>query len=280
MTMIDYHIHTNHSIDAEGNIDEYCTQGVKVGLDEICFTNHCELDPQRNDALIQFGNHQQAFTREALLRMQNEIMEAKEKYKKHGLTVKFGLEVGYFEGIEPQLQKLLHGIELDFLLGSIHCLNSVCIDSSKECTTYFTKYTVHELLDNYYSAIKELVESHMFDSIGHLDVYKKYGLAFYGDAIKKAPRDVLTGVFRLIKENNIAFEINTAGFRLLDEFYPARSIIQHARNHGITRITIGSDAHKVADLGVGLQEGIEYAKSFGFDAVYAFEKRRPIRVKI
>lgn len=278
--MIDYHIHTNHSIDAEGNIDEYCAQGVKVGLDEICITNHCELDPQRNDTLIQFNNHQQAFTHEALLRMQNEIMEAKEKYKKQGLTVKFGLEVGYFKGIEPQLRKLLHGVELDFLLGSIHCLNSVCIDSSKECTTYFTKYTAHELLDNYYSAIKELVESHMFDSIGHLDVYKKYGLAFYGDAIKQAPRELLTEVFRLTKENNIAFEINTAGFRLFDEFYPARSIMQHARDRGITKITIGSDAHKVTDLGVGLQEGIEYAKSFGFDAVYAFDKRNPVSVKI
>lgn len=278
--MIDYHIHTNHSIDAEGNIDQYCAQGVKVGLEEICITNHCELDPQRDDTLIQFGNHQQAFGREALLRMQNEIMVAKEKYKKRGLTVKFGLEVGYFEGIEPRLQKLLHGVELDFLLGSIHCLSSVCIDSSKECTTYFTKYTVHELLDNYYGAVKKLVESHLFDSIGHLDVYKKYGLAFYGDAIKTAPRDVLTDVFRLVKENNIAFEINTAGFRLLNEFYPAQSIIEHARDCGVTRITIGSDAHKVADLGVGLQEGVAYAKSFGYDAVYAFDKRKPVRVKI
>jgi histidinol-phosphatase (PHP family) len=278
--MIDYHIHTNHSIDAEGTINEYCTQGAKVGLREICITNHCELDPQRSDTLIQFGNHQQAFTRDALLKMRNEIMEAKERWKKRGLTVKFGLEVGYFEGIEVILEKLLYGIELDFLLGSIHCLNSVCIDSSKECTTYFTKYTAGELLENYYSAVKKLIESHMFDSIGHLDVYKKYGRAFYGDTIKSAPREVLTDVFRLVRENNSAFEINTAGFRLLNEFYPARAIIQHARDCGITRITIGSDAHKVADLGVGLQEGIEYAKSFGFDAVYAFDKRVPVRVKI
>jgi histidinol-phosphatase (PHP family) len=159
-------------------------------------------------------------------------------------------------------------------------LNSVCIDSSKECTTYFTRYSVRQLLDNYYGAVKKLVESHIFDSIGHLDVYKKYGLAFYGDAIQKAPRDVLADVFHLIKENNIAFEINTAGFRLLDEFYPAEAIMQHARDCGITKITIGSDAHAVADLGVGLQEGVEYAKSFGFDAVYAFDKRKPVRVSI
>jgi histidinol-phosphatase (PHP family) len=278
--MIDYHIHTNHSIDAQGDINEYCARAVEVGLEEICITNHCELDPQRDDTLIQFGHHQQAFTHKALLRMRDEIMEAKEKYKKRGLTVKFGLEIGYFDGIENHLQKLLHGVELDFLLGSIHCLDSVCIDSSKECTTYFTKYAARELLDNYYSAIKKLIESHLFDSIGHLDVYKKYGLSFYGDAINIVPRDVLTDVFRLTKENNIAFEINTAGFRLLNEFYPARSIIQHARDCGVSRITIGSDAHKVTDLGVGLQEGVDYAKSFGFDAVYAFEKRKPVRVKI
>lgn len=278
--MIDYHIHTNHSIDAQGSLTEYCDQAVKRGLDEICITNHCELDPLRDDSLIQFGNHQQALTHEAVLKMQHEVLQAKQIYKKNGLTIKFGLEVGYYDGIEPTLKELLKDLDLDFLIGSIHCLNHVCIDSSKECTAYFTQYNVHRLLDNYYDAVKKLIESHLFDSIGHLDVYKKYGLAFYGEAINTAPIELLTEMFKLVKENNIAFEINTAGFRLLNEFYPAHSLMQHARDIGVTRITIGSDAHRVADLGIGLREGVEYAKSFGFDAVYAFNKRNPIRVRI
>lgn len=278
--MIDYHIHTNHSVDAGGAVLEYCERAQQLGLKEICFTNHCELDTLRDDNLIQFDNNRQPLTRQGLMKMQTEVLKAKELYKGLGLNIKFGLEVGYYDGIESCLKEISEGIDFDFVLGSIHCLDHICIDSSREGQRYFSQHPVEDLLSNYYRAIEKLIASELFDSIGHLDVYKKYGLGFYGQAITTFPEEYLKKIFRMMREKEICLEINTAGFRLLNEFYPSPSLMKYARKQGVTMITIGSDCHKVDDLGKGIEEGLEYAKSFGFDAVYGFTKRKPIKIKI
>lgn len=278
--MIDYHIHTRHSIDAEGSISEYCERALSLGLREICITNHCELDPLRNDSFIRFNSHREPITRENLLLLQDEVLREKVFFKKAGLDVRFGLEIGYYDGIEPILQELIDDIRLDFLLGSIHCLGHICIDSSQECSLYFTNHTASELLVNYFQEVQKLIKSKLFDAIGHLDVYKKYGLDFYGEEINRLPDIVLKSIFQLMEENEVALEINTAGLRRIHEYYPSPSILQCAQAEGLKRITIGSDAHRVDDLGKGIRQGLEYAKSFGFDAVYGYEKRRPIQIKI
>jgi len=278
--MIDYHIHTQHSIDAEGSISEYCERAVKLGLREICITNHCELDPLRNDSFIRFNNHREPFTRENLLLLQDEVLREKTIFKNSGLDVKFGLEIGYYDGIESRVAELIDDMSFDFLLGSIHCLDHICIDSSHECSLYFTNHTASKLLDNYFQAVEKLIKSKLFDAIGHLDVYKKYGLDFYGGEINTLPDGVLKRTFQLMEENAVALEINTAGLRRIHEYYPSPSILHYAQVEGLTRITIGSDAHRVDDLGKGINQGLEYAKSFGFDAVYGYEKRRATQIKI
>jgi len=278
--MIDYHIHTSHSIDAEGSINEYCEKALRLGLKEICFTNHGELDPARNDNLIKFVDRNLPLTKENLARLQDEVIKVNESYRKRGLVVRFGLEIGYYDGIETRFGEILNGINFDFLLGSIHCLDHICIDSSKEYPQYFSKYSVPELFDSYFKAIEKLIRRKLFDAVGHLDVYKKYGISFYGEAINTFPEDYLKKIFRLMADKEVALEINTAGLRRIKQFYPGPNIMKYAYAQGVRMITIGSDCHKVEDLGKGINEGFEYAKSFGFDAVYGFDKRRPIRIKI
>jgi len=272
--MIDYHIHTHQSIDAEGTFDEYCRQAIKLGLSEICFTNHCELDPARNDSYIRFGNKRMPLSTELLKKAAHQIIEAKKRYRRAGLVVKLGIEVGYYQGIENILTELLKGIELDFILGSIHCLDHICIDSSKEHQLYFSKHGVDELLINYYQEIKNLISSNLFDSLGHLDVYKKYGIGFYGHKIADFPKGLLIDCFKLMAKNNLALEINTAGLKRIGQFYISPSMLRLAREAGVKFITIGSDAHRVADLGYKIKEAAQYARSYGFDTVCGFDKRR------
>jgi len=278
--MIDYHIHTNHSIDAEGNLNEYCEKAIKLGLKEICITNHCELDLQRDDNLIRFDNKIECLTKETIARLQDEVDKARQYYKKSGLIVRFGIEVGYFEGVEERLDKILNNAELDYLLAGIHCLDHICIDSSKECEKYFSKKNVEQLLVSYYEVIKKLIKSGLFDTIAHIDVYKKYGIKFYGDKIKNIPKELLVESFKAMAKSHIVLEINTAGLRRVNEFYPSPAIMKLAKEQGIRQITMGSDCHKLDDLAKGIKEAIEYARSFGFDAIMGFNKREPNKIKI
>lgn len=278
--MIDYHIHTSHSPDAEGTILEYCDQALKLGLKEICFTNHAEMDPVRPDNILRFDGREEPLTNLALKRLQKEIAAARDTYASKGLTVKSGIEIGYFSGMEKRLAEMIAGIEYDFLMGSIHCLNHACIDSSREYKRYFSEHAARDLLDEYYTEILKLAESRLFDALGHIDVYKKYGIKFYGPDIDYLPKDLLAAIFDALRRNEISLEINAAGLRRIDQFYPSRKIMELARDRNVERLTVGSDCHKVEDLGKGVKEAIEYAKSFGFSRVLAFEKRKAIPVKI
>ncbi len=278
--MIDYHIHTSHSPDAEGAIRDYCEQALKLGLDEICFTNHAEMDPARDDNVIRSAGQTEPLTNERLLRHHAEIMEAAAAFGPRGLTVRSGIEVGFFPGMEARLKELTAGIDYDFLLGSIHCLNHACIDSSREYKSYFTPRSARQLIDEYYRHILALAQSQLFDALGHIDVYKKYGINFYGSDINYLPDDIMAAIFDALCQNELCLEINAAGLRRIKQFYPSSRIVKMARDRGVKRLTIGSDCHKVSDLGKGIKEGLEYAKSFGFSCVYTFEKRKGKVVKI
>ncbi len=271
--MIDYHIHTSHSIDAEGSLNEYAQRAMALGLKEICFTNHCELDRARDDNLIRFNGKIIPLTREALINLQNEVMAIKEIYRKQGLKIRFGLEIGFFPGIEARLNDLIEGLALDYVLAGIHCLDHICIDSSKECETYFQRNNVERLIEDYFNTMEQLIHSRLFDAIAHFDVYKKYGLNFYGEAIKKIDQERIVYLFQLMADNGICLEINTAGLRRINQFYPADDFMLLAKQAGIEVITIGSDCHRPSDIGKGVYEAIEYIKMHKFNRIYGFENR-------
>ncbi|MBE0431836.1 histidinol-phosphatase [candidate division WOR-3 bacterium] len=278
--MVDYHIHTAHSIDASGTVSGYCSRAIEIGLREVCFTNHCELDPQRDDSFIVFDGRREPFSRNELLRLQEEILAARDRFKRHGLDVKFGIEVGYFTGIEPVLEEILRGAEIDFVIGAIHCLDHICIDSSRECGQYFATHCAEEYLADYFNAVAGLVRSRMFDSVAHLDVFKKYGIDHYGKDIHRIPRDMVEGILQMMRKNGTALELNTAGMRFMNEFYPAESLMKMARDCGLELITIGSDSHRPEDLGKDLTKAIDYLGSFGFDAVCTYTRRTPTKLSI
>lgn len=272
--MIDYHIHTRHSTDASGTITEYCEKALQIGLKEICFTNHCELDPHRDDSFIRFNGEREPLSNHSLEKLQIKIFEARDRFRKKGLQVKFGIEVGYYLGIEERLHEVMHGIDFDFVIGAIHCLDHICIDSSRECNRYFAQYNAHQYLTNYFHALSDLIRSNLFDSVAHIDVYKKYGRGYYGSDTDDVPLEITSSVFRLIKEHHIAMEVNTAGMRFMNEFYPGPSLMQMAQEYGLCLITIGSDSHNPADLGKDLNLAHDYLKSFGFKSVFGFDQRK------
>jgi histidinol-phosphatase (PHP family) len=278
--IIDYHIHTSHSTDAKGTITEYCTQALKLGLTEICFTNHCELDPQRDDDHIRFNGKILPYTYDHLAQLRDEVYTAQDEFRSSGLNVKFGIEIGYFDGIEQRLQNVIRDITFDFVLGSVHCLQHMCIDSSKEYLDYFSQHDAAYFVEEYFETTNKLVQSRLFDAVAHLDVYKKYGITYYGTDIRKVPEHMLRHVFQLMNENKVAMELNTAGLRKVNEFYPSPQIMEIARDEKLERLTIGSDAHTVDDLGKGIAQGIDYLRSFGFDTIYRFDQRTPIPLKI
>lgn len=280
--IIDYHIHPNYSIDAEGSIEEYCAQAVKTGIDEICFTPHFEIDPVRKekDDKINFSGKIVPMRSDWIDYYFKEIKQARKKFP--NLSVRAGVEVGYDPIIETDIKSFINQYPFDFILGAIHCISHIAITDHKELAEFKTNYLVKghtQVAKEYFEILNLAVKSGLFHSIAHFDVYKKYGLEIFGAELIKASEPFLKPTLKLMAKQNTGLEINTSGLRRKpNEIYPAETILLRAKEAGIKIFTIGSDAHRIKDLGSGLQEGFNIAQKLDLK-IYRFEKGKCLNLK-
>jgi histidinol-phosphatase (PHP family) len=253
----DYHVHPDYSLDASGTIDQYCQRALELGLKEICFTTHYDTDPLRKDEdpFMRIDGKIVPLNEENVKIYIEDVRRANKIYRPMGLSVKAGLEVDYAPHIEESLRKNLAAFDLDYVLGAVHCLDHIAISASKEAESYFKRKSIKELCQEYYKILSKTIESRLFDAIAHLDIYRKYGLAFYGEKILTAHRGLVEPVLKLMMENDVGMEINTALFRKgHDEFSPSLEILNSALRANVKIAAFGSDAHKVAHLGKDIKE--------------------------
>ncbi|MGB2696717.1 MAG: histidinol-phosphatase [Candidatus Zixiibacteriota bacterium] len=261
----DYHVHPDYSLDATGSVDQYCQKALKIGLKRICLTTHYDADPVRKDFdfLMKVESKTVPVTPEIVNRYIDEIRKAGQKYSESGLDVLAGLEVDYAPHIEETLRKDLPQFDLDYLLGAVHCLDHIAITSSVEAEKYFKRNNMYEMCEEYYDVLTQAASSGLFHCIAHLDCYRKYGLSFYGEEIYTAHRDFMQPALKALTLNDVGIEINTSARRQgQKDFYPSREILELAKASGVRVVAIGSDAHKLDDLGKDLEEAYELTLEF------------------
>jgi histidinol-phosphatase (PHP family) len=253
----DWHIHPDYSLDASGTVNEYCQRAVELGLEEICFTTHYDSDPLRKeiDPFMRIDGKLVPLSADTVNRYVEDVKEADERYGPRGVSVRAGLEVDYAPHIEENLRKDLAGFDLDYRLGSVHCLDHIAITASSEAETYFKKKSCEEMVSEYYNVLGQAVESGLFDAVAHLDIYKKYGLGFYGEKILTAHQGLVEPVLELMVKHDVGMEINTGVLRKgHKEFSPGVEILDPAIRMGVKIVALGSDAHKPSQVGKGIQE--------------------------
>jgi len=278
--MHDYHVHPGYSIDAEASgIDEYCSRAVDIGLDEICFTTHLEVDPHRKHLDWFVRINQKTVPMDDLTWLDvyfKDIENARLKWSSIGLQVKAGLEVGYDLGLEKVIERVLNGYPFDFVMGSVHCLDHISIASRKESSRYFPGKKMEAVVGKYYKVLSEAVNSGLFDCIGHLDLYRRHGRHYWGPAISAAYKEYLEPILTAIAARGMSLEINTSGLRRgLNDFHPSRDIIELAVSLGARLFTLGSDAHRLAELGLGLDSAMELLAGYGINPV-SYLLRQPV----
>ena len=273
--MIDYHIHPNYSTDAEGSIDEFCKVALERKFREICFTTHLDTDPVRNDAyVIVRGKRVDTRSSSWLEDYENSIRIAGDQYRGQGLEVRLGVEVDYYPGVVDHLPERFHDTEFDLIIGSAHLVNHLAISVKEESHEFFSKHNLEQMGNVYFSLIMDCVESGLFDILGHLDLYRRYGEEFYGGEIRSLWRAHVSDLASGMKRFNVGFEVNTSSLRKgMDEPMPESSLVAALRKEGIETVTVGSDAHRPRDVGQGIELALKIIKECGFDSPASFDKR-------
>ncbi len=279
--MIDYHVHCDYSIDAEGAAREYVKRAVEKGVRRMCFTTHCDLEPERrhHDGRVRRGGEIVDVTSDWLPSYIGDVREAAAVAAEAGVEVYCGLEIGFVPGIEKMIEEFIAPFDFDFLLGGIHTLRGMDIVSDRESSEYFKGRSPRQVCEDYYSCVEQAVDFGLFDSIAHLDIYKKCGLDFYGSDLAEAHRDFIGPVVEKMAAAGLALEVNSAPLRKgRASPYPSLDILSAAREAGVTRLTFGSDCHRPGEVADRIDRCFALAREAGYAEVCAFIGRKPTAV--
>ncbi len=275
--MFDYHIHPNYSIDAEGEIDEFCEAALNAGLKEIAFTTHLDTDRVTDDCYVNVkGKRVDVSSSEWFEDYESTIRSAGDHFADSGLQILLGIEVDCFPDVETVLPEGFFSTDFDIILGSIHLIDHIAISAGERAEEAFRKYALKDLGEKYFTIMLDSIDLGIFDILAHIDLYRRYGESFYGDAIHDLWKLHLKELANRMKRRRIGFEINTSSLRRgMTHPMPEERIIQALKTEGVETITVGSDAHTPNEVGRGIDEALDIIRRIGFQGPSTFRKRSP-----
>ncbi len=261
----DYHMHTPLCQHATGEPVELAEQAVKIGLQEIGFSDH---NPMRRD---DFDNWR--MKNSELDAYVEKVEQARRKFPR--LTIKLALEVDFLPGYEDWIRDLAARHPWDYFIGSVHYLSdSWAIDSPHQLSEW-KRRDPFEVWSAYFERLAMTAESGLFEIIGHADLCKRF--CFYPN---EDCRPLYRRFLEAAKRSGVAIELNTAGLRKdCREIYPSAPLLQIAAELQVP-ITFGSDAHAPGEVGMNFSEAIEHARCAGYTHCCRFTQRRRERVPI
>lgn len=271
--MIDYHIHTSFSSDSEQDLLEVCKTAIKNGLKYIAITDHIDIDDSipKDKWIIEDIHGKKGYIKS--------IQEAQRLYPE--LCITLGLETGYTPSGYEETLKMVDDIKPDFAIGSIHFMEGHDLYDKDYYENKDKKSAFGKYLDMVNDSIEPL--SKYANVIGHIGFISKSPNIPYEDVLLKYDefKSLIDEILKNIITHNMGIEINTSG--LLSNAktsLPDFDIVKRFKELGGEILTVGSDAHKLQNIGQNINKAFYMAKSAGFDYITIYENGNPRFIKI
>lgn len=281
MNLIDCHSHTHNSPDSNESVETMCEKAIELGLSAYTITDHCEAHlfyPENHyQDKKKFGKYDVFDSRKFYESSVNEVTAAKDAYRGR-LKLLCGIELGQATYDPDASEIVASDSRIDFIIGSLHQLDGI----DDFYFLDYSQYEIKELLRKYYATVLEICRWNKFDVLGHITYPLRYIQGESGIPVDMTDfRDAIAECFRTATRNGKGIEINTSGLRQkFSKCFPDADLLRLYKDIGGEILTVGSDAHRVSELGSGIADGIRLAKSVGFDKICYFEKHQPQFIKI
>lgn len=249
-------------------MDEACEKAISVGLQEIAFTDHMDIDLPDNKLAFQIVDMDEYI---------HAVETARTKYRER-LIVKTGVEIGLQDWTLEKATSLVENYPYDFVIASIHIVDGL---DPYYPEFHKTRNKIQEYMD-YYRTIYYLLQDYDdFNVLGHLDYLRRYCPHAYEPNDHLIGIDLVESILKLLVEKGKGLEVNTAGFKHYSrQPHPHPDILKRYRELGGEIVTIGSDAHFVEYVGYENKRALEWLKYAGFDYVTSFTAMEPTFIKI
>ncbi len=264
MITSDFHLHTSASVDATVGLDELIERAIEIGLTEIAITEHVDYNPADEGAGIYKPKE-----------IYQQIVGARGKYNGR-IIICYGVELS-----EPHLYAAemadIYQMPLDIVIGSLHYVGPYGVHLN-----FFDVYDFDSAIKAYFSDMLDMVRDGDFDVLGHLDYFARY--ASFRSLEDYNPEDYAEQIKRVLStliERKIALELNTSGWRApANHCFPKPMIIKWYYEMGGRLISIGSDGHKVENIGRDINKAAELAKEIGFKEYQIYRQRKPVTLPL
>ena len=248
-------------------MEQSCEAAIASGVTEIAITDHVDHVP----ADLGYGFYRP----EAYLR---ELDEMRERFAGR-LTVLRGAEVDYNDSTIDDVERFLdrYRDEYDFIIGSVHYFS----DGAMIFPDYFAGKSLDEVFLPYLDQVERAVETGWFDSIGHLDLPKRYAPKTHRDYDPLLFKARLEPIFDRMIAKGVAFEINTSGLRQTPRTsMPSGLVVRWYADRGGKLITTGSDSHAAQTVGAGIPLTLDMLQLCGIEQVASFREHQASLVPV
>ena len=255
--LVSYHNHSHYS-DGKASIAEMAEAADALGIDELGVSDHFVIPPQGNPP-------RWAMPATSLPSYIKDIETADRQAR---CKMRMGLELDWFEGMGPKLVETLKPLPLDYVLGSVHHVDSFCIDGAAAKWEKLDQNQINHVHNRYWQLMKSMAESRFCDIIAHIDLPKKFGFKPDQDLA-----NVIEPALDAIAKAGLVVELNTAGWhKRCEDAYPSTEILQLCYARDIP-VTISADAHLPAHLLRDFGAAAERLADVGYQQVARFKQR-------
>ncbi len=262
--MVDYHIHSSLSADCKVPMMKMAQAAKEAGLQEICFTEHIDLNlAEGPDFVVDFDAYSAV------------IQEVRAAYPE--LKIRMGIEAGLDTQTAPQMKAMLENRPIDFVIGSQHVVFG--LDPYYE--QIWKRHSQSEIFNEYLRAsFESAARIDDYDVMGHIGYVSKF-CPFDDKLLRYADyTDAIDALLKTLIDKGKGIEINTNGLYMTPSTMPETAIVKRYFELGGEIVTVGSDAHYESVVGHAVPDTLEMLKSIGFRHVCTFEKRQPIFLQL
>ena len=271
--LADYHVHTEYSDDSTYCMEDVITDAIRLGLEEICFTDHVDYGVKYDwdsGKKIEYRNGE-PFANVDYPRYIEEIQKMQRLYGDK-ICIRTGLEFGIQTHTIPMFRSLYQRYAFDFIILSIHQVN----DQEFWTQDFQRGKTQQEYNEKYYEEMLSVVQKYKdYSVLGHMDLIVRYDQNGIYPFQKVKP--LVQEILKTIIADGKGIEINTSSHRYgLSDTTPSLEILKLYKELGGKMITIGSDSHKPEHLGAYIKETIELLKGLGYTHFCTYERMKPV----
>jgi histidinol-phosphatase (PHP family) len=250
---LDAHLHTDLSPDSMVPLELYAAQAFQRGIPEIAITDHLDFMPGAPAYKYADYGKREMIVRDAAERWAGKV------------TIRFGVELTYESRYEDEIREHLRSHAYDYSIGSVHAMSDGPYARDR-ISSFVAGRSIAETVAPYFAEIGLAIRSRLFDTIGHLDMCKRWLVPWFKAPDFAAIPEVYEPLLVALVESGMALEVNASGLRhATGETYPAAWVVRRFRELGGRRVTTGSDSHLPKTFGFGLEEACEIVATAGFD---------------